>query len=96
MEQAFIAALAARYSDEAPENRAGLERKRTAVALLSCVRTQTATWQIFKDKAAELQAQIEGALPVEMLTAALRQGKSRTMAEMVGTLLGDKPAAQVQ
>ena len=72
-----------------------LERKCLAVALLSCVRAQAATWQIFKDKAAELQAQIESALPVEMLTAALRQGESRTVAQMVGTLLGDKPAAQV-
>jgi hypothetical protein len=50
------------------ENRAtdlprSLEHRGLAVTLLSCVRTQIATWQIFKDKAAQLQAEIEGTLP---------------------------------
>ena len=72
-----------------------LERKSLAVALLSCVRTQTATWQIFRDKAAQLQAEIEGALPAETLTAAIQNGQCQTVEEMVRTLLGDKSDALI-
>jgi len=64
-----------------------LERQALAVALLSCVRTQTATWQIFKDKAVQLQAQIEGTLPAELCATALARGKSCTLEEMVNALL---------
>jgi len=65
-----------------------LERQALAVALLSCVRTQTATWQIFKDKAVQLQAQIEGTLPAELCATAIESGKSCTLEEMVNALLG--------
>jgi len=65
-----------------------LERKGLAVALLSCVRTQTATWQIFKDKAAQLQAEIEGTLPAEMCATAIARGQSSTLDEMVNALSG--------
>ena len=65
-----------------------LDRQALAFALLSCVRVQHATWQIFKDKAAQLQTQIESALPAEVCAAAIARGKSSTLAEMVNTLLG--------
>jgi hypothetical protein len=72
-----------------------LEHRGLAVTLLSCVRTQTATWQIFKDKAAHLQAEIEGTLPAEMRTTAIQNGQSRTLEEIVSKLLGDKPDALI-
>jgi tetratricopeptide (TPR) repeat protein len=72
-----------------------LERRGLAVTLLSCVRTQTATWQVYKDKAAQLQAEIEGALPAELFSAAVQRGESCTLQEMVNTLLGDVPAALI-
>jgi len=59
------------------------ERRRCALELLSCVRAQPVTWQIFKDKAAQLQAQIEGALSADMRAIAIQNGQSRTLAEMV-------------
>jgi predicted ATPase len=72
-----------------------LEHKSLAVMLLSCVRTQTATWQIFKDKAAQLQAEIEGALPAELFNAAVQRGESCTVQEMVNALLRDEPNALI-
>jgi len=65
------------------------DHRRFALELLSCVRTQPATWQIFKDKAAQLQAEIEDALPAELRATAIAQGQSRTLGEMVSTLLAD-------
>jgi predicted ATPase len=67
------------------------QRRRCALELLSCVRTQPVTWQIFKDKAAQLQAQIEGALSADMRAIAIQNGQSRTLAEMVSTLLRGEP-----
>ncbi|MCE7979580.1 MAG: hypothetical protein DYG89_00190 [Caldilinea sp. CFX5] len=54
-----------------------------AVTLLSCVRTQKATWQIYKNKAAQLQAEIEEVLPAEMCAAAIARGQNSTLDEMV-------------
>lgn len=65
-----------------------LERKSLAVTLLSCVRAQRATWQIYKDKAAQLQAEIEEALPADLRATAIARGQSCTLEEMVVTLLG--------
>jgi hypothetical protein len=70
-----------------------LERKSLAVALLSCVRSQSATWQIYKDKAAHLQAEIADALPAEMLATAIACGQGCTLEEMVSTLLGKEAGA---
>jgi tetratricopeptide (TPR) repeat protein len=72
-----------------------LDRQALAVTLLSCVRTQTATWQIFKDKAAQLQSEIEGALPGELFSAAVQQGQSYTLQEMVNALLEGEPNMQI-
>ena len=51
------------------------------------VHVQTATWQIYKDKAAQLQAEIEEALPTEVRATAIARGQSCTLEEMVATLL---------
>jgi tetratricopeptide (TPR) repeat protein len=65
-----------------------LEHKSLAVALLSCVRSQSATWQIYKDKAAQLQAEIEDSLPTEMCATAIAHGQNSTLEEMVAIVLG--------
>jgi len=61
------------------------DHRRFALDLLGCVRTQSATAQIFKDKAAQLQTQIEGALSAEMLATAIQCGQSCTLEEMVNS-----------
>jgi predicted ATPase len=58
------------------------------ITVLSFVRTQTATWQFFKDKAAKMQAKIEESLPADLRATAIARGQSCTMEEMVATLLG--------
>jgi len=64
------------------------DQKALALTLLSCVRSQPATWQSFRDKAAQLQTQIEDGLPVEIRAAAIDRGQSCNLEEMVVTLLG--------
>jgi len=64
-----------------------LERQTLAITALSCVRTQAATWHFFKDKAAQLQAQIEGALPADLRATASVCGQTSTLEEIVTTLL---------
>jgi tetratricopeptide (TPR) repeat protein len=66
---------------------AALEHQTLAVAALHCVRTHKATWQFFKDKAAQLQAKIETALPADVRTRAITRGQHSTVEEMVATLL---------
>lgn len=64
-----------------------LEHKSLAVTLLSCIRSQATTWQIYKDKAAQLQAEIEESLPVKVCATAIAGGQSCTLEEMGATLL---------
>jgi len=64
-----------------------LAHKRLAATLLSCVRSHSSTWQIYRDKAAQLQAEIEGEIPMEMLATAIAYGQNATLEEMVATLL---------
>ena len=73
-----------------------LERNALAVTLLSCVRTHSATWQIFKDKAAQLQLEIAGALPTEMRAIAIACGQSNTLDEMVNALMVAVEAGSAQ
>jgi len=73
-----------------------LERKSLAVALLSCVRIHPATWQIYRDKAAQLQTEIEGTLSAEILTTAIGRAQSYTLEEIVSTLLRGEPDALVK
>jgi predicted ATPase/DNA-binding CsgD family transcriptional regulator/transcriptional regulator with XRE-family HTH domain len=85
----FAELLTRERRDAAPRDE--LEGISLAVALLNCVRTDAATWQVFKDKAATLLAEIAGALPPATPTAAMRSGESRTVAELVGMVLGEEP-----
>ncbi len=64
------------------------ERAGLTVTLLSCVRTHEATWQAFRDKAAQLQASIECALPAATVRAAIQTGSRQTIGQIVETLLG--------
>jgi hypothetical protein len=70
-----------------------LEQKSLAVALLSCVRTQPATWQIYRDKAAHLQAEIERILPAEMLATAIARGQACSLEELASSLQPPDPAS---
>jgi len=47
----------------------------------------------FKDKAAQLQAEIEEALPTAMRASAIARGQSCTLEEMVNVLLEGEPDA---
>lgn len=81
---AELLALESRTADPRP----ALEGQALAITLLSYVRNQTSAWRIFKDKAAQLQAEIEGALPAELRATAIARGQSCTLEEMVNTLSG--------
>ena len=50
-----------------------------AATLLSCVCTQPAAWQAYKDKAAQLLTLIESALPAAVFSAAIQAGRSKTV-----------------
>jgi len=47
----------------------------------------------FKDKAAQLQAEIEEALPTAMRAAAIARGQSCSLEELASTLLEGEPDA---
>lgn len=70
-----------------------LERRALAVTVLTCVQVQAATWQIYKDKAAQLQAEVERELPAELRTTAIARGQSYTLEGLVSTLLEELPEA---
>ena len=65
-----------------------LDRQLRAVTLFSCVRTHPSTWRIYRDKAAQLQAEIESALPAERYATAIARGQACTLDELVAMLLG--------
>jgi hypothetical protein len=52
------------------------------------VRTHSATWQVYRDKAAELQERIEAALP-PAARAGGRDEESRSVEELVAALLAE-------
>ena len=66
-----------------------LQKKTQALELFSLVRHHPATWQIFKDRAARLQAELEADLPREVVAAAQERGKTRQLAEVVAELVGE-------
>lgn len=66
-----------------------LERKGLATIVLSFVRNHTSAWQIYKDKAAQLQSEIEESLPTKAYAAAIARSQSCTLEEMVAILQGD-------
>ncbi|MFN8467235.1 MAG: LuxR C-terminal-related transcriptional regulator [Caldilineaceae bacterium] len=64
-----------------------------AATLLSCVCTQPAAWQAYKDKAAHLLTLIEPAVPAAVFNAAIQAGRSKTVEELVHTLLASNSEA---
>jgi DNA-binding NarL/FixJ family response regulator len=70
-----------------------LARRSQAVTLLNCVSTDAATWQVFRDKAAALLVDIQGALPTATFAAAQQEGASITVAQVVSIVLGENSAA---
>ncbi|MEZ4867858.1 MAG: tetratricopeptide repeat protein [Caldilineaceae bacterium] len=66
-----------------------LQLQALAVTTLIYVRTHKATWRFYKDKAAQLQAKIEEALPGDLCAAAIACGQSCTLEEMVNVLLAE-------
>ena len=61
-----------------------------AAMLLSCVCTQPAAWQAYKDKAVQLLTIIESALPAPVYSAAVLAGESQPVGRLVETLLESK------
>jgi DNA-binding NarL/FixJ family response regulator len=69
-----------------------LERKRLAVALLSRMRTEPATWRAFQDKAEGLQASVKCDLPAALYRSAVAAGQNQAVGQLVNTLLGSSRA----
>lgn len=87
-----FADLLVRKSDAHPAP-AALDNQALAITMLSCVHDHTSSWQIFKDKAAQLQAEIAGTLPAELHTTAMMRGQTCALEELVKTLLGEVEAS---
>ena len=68
-------------------------RQGRALTLLSCVCNHPSTWRIYRDKAVQLQAEIEGALPMELRATALARGEGYPLDELVSTLLDQVEAS---
>ncbi|MCI0529446.1 MAG: hypothetical protein L0Y56_18560, partial [Nitrospira sp.] len=68
---------------------AGREKKEQAVELLTLALHHPATWQIHKDKAVYLLAELEAELPPEVVAAAQERGKARQLEEVVAEILAE-------
>jgi predicted ATPase/transcriptional regulator with XRE-family HTH domain len=66
------------------------EQKQQAVEILSLVLNHPATVQRYKEKAVRLLAELEAALPPEVVAAARAQGQAETVAELVAKLTPSK------
>jgi predicted ATPase/transcriptional regulator with XRE-family HTH domain len=71
-----------------------LQKKAKALELFTLVRHHPATQQIFKDRAARLQAELEADLPREVVTAAQERGKTRQLVEVVALKLSTAISTQ--
>jgi tetratricopeptide (TPR) repeat protein len=63
------------------------EQKKQAVEILSLVTNHPITWQIYRDKAAFLLAELEAELSPEVVASAKARAKSRTLDEAVAEIL---------
>lgn len=63
--------------------------KERAIELLALPQHHPASWQIFKDRAANLLAELEVELPSEVVSTALEQGKVRGLEMTVAELLAE-------
>ena len=64
-----------------------LENQLQALELLSLVQHDTATWQLFRDRAQRAQAELAATLPAELAAAAINRGQLRPVDEAITTLL---------
>ncbi|GIK41994.1 MAG: hypothetical protein BroJett011_58270 [Chloroflexota bacterium] len=64
-------------------------KKVRAGELLALVRHHPASWQVFRDRAGRLLAELEAELPPEVVAAAQERGKSRPLAEVVAEIVGE-------
>ncbi len=70
-----------------PEVLANHEPKQRAAAILSLVINHPATWQVYRDKADRLLAELEAELPPEVFAAARRRGQAKTVDAVVEEIL---------
>ncbi|MBE7553081.1 MAG: tetratricopeptide repeat protein [Anaerolineales bacterium] len=63
-------------------------KKAQVVELLTLVRHHPASWQVFRDRAGRLLAELEAELPPEV-AAARERGKTRPLAEVVTEIIGE-------
>ena len=68
----------------------GNKGKEQALEILTLVMKHPATWQVYKDKAAHLLAELEAELPSEIFTATQARGQSRRVEEVVVEILGEQ------
>jgi hypothetical protein len=58
-----------------------------ALEILALVVHHRATWQVYRDKATHLLAELEAELPPEVVAAAQERGKTRKLEEVVAEIL---------
>jgi hypothetical protein len=65
-------------------------KKERALELLASPLHHPASWQIFKERAARLLAELEIELPSEVVSAALERGQVRKLADVVTEILTEQ------
>jgi tetratricopeptide (TPR) repeat protein len=83
-----FARLLMKESDMAASHEQVANQKRAkAIELLVVVTNHPATWQLYRDKAAFLLAELEAELPPEVVTTAKARAKSQTLDEVIAEIL---------
>jgi ATP/maltotriose-dependent transcriptional regulator MalT len=85
----FFAGLLERES-RAGDETAARQRRSLAVALLDCTCQEEGTWQVFRERAAVLRAEIAGVLSSPLPAAVHQVTAGRSVAELVGLVLGEQ------
>jgi serine/threonine protein kinase/tetratricopeptide (TPR) repeat protein len=84
----YFAVLLAKEGDLAVSHKQFDDKKKAkAIELLVIVTNHPITWQVYRDKAVFLLAELEAELPSEVVATAKAQGKTRTLEGMVTELL---------
>lgn len=63
------------------------ERQLQALELLSLVKQSQATWQLYRDRAQRVQAELAATLPAELAAAAIARGQQHAVDEFITALL---------
>jgi len=84
------AALVVKESDVLGHNNpTRAEKREQAIEILALVLRLPTSWQIYKDSAARLLAELQTELSPEVVTAAQERGKSRSLDEVVAEIVGE-------